>query len=47
MMRSKKNSKHGIKLSLNKPWVNHTCMNSIRPAVLMQYFGDELMSEKD
>ena len=44
---SKINSKQGIKLSFDKPWWFQTCLNITRPAVLRQYFGKEIKSDKD
>ena len=39
MVCSPANSKDSIKLSLDKPLNNHTCLNMLRPGVLRQYFG--------
>ena len=41
------NSKHGIKLSVDKPLNNNECLNIHRPAVLRQYFGKEMETTND
>ena len=41
------NSKHGIKLSLDKPLNNDIDLNILRPAVLRQYYGMDIEEEVD
>lgn len=36
------NSRHGIKLSLDIPFNNTKNLNTIRPAVLRKYFGEDV-----
>ena len=42
LIRSRINSKCGIKLSLDKPLNNDISLNILRPVVLRQYFGKEV-----